>query len=521
MKKNIFYESVFILLIIILHILLRKNSAYLDLPPFSFIDEGMYAQNSYGMYFDHKITPPIQSLAGGFTYYICYLSILLCSLFSDKQLNVEEAVIITRFTLIIFTSLMPIYIFKTLKLLNVNSVFSIGCAIASTVSPLSLALTRVVYPDHFVPGLISPLIYYLCLYLNKKNTKYLIYIAALSGLLISTKYSSSLIIFSILILILINNYCVQSYEANMFTINKQVYREIFCYLLIISFIFLILNFDGILRGDIIPAIVGHHAHYSGEHFTAQTDHGIQFYSSIIFFLSYGVLGGVFILTGFCCLFVINKRLLVFFLLFFLISILTLGSYHVVFSRNISALLPFVFLLLGVTLQTINVKLPFKRNIVDKILLLVIISISIEPLYRSYLQIKYDRKIDSRVVAHHWILSNIPKQDKIGYIHGAWGAPYTAHYRKNLVIINLPSNYNNFKDVDYYITDSWSVEYIKDGVSLFAFIPFSDHHFINISQDKHPEIYYQHKQFLTNFTLVKEFQNNNYYGPEIKIYKNNK
>jgi hypothetical protein len=267
--------------------------------------------------------------------------------------------------------------------------------------------------------------------------------------------------------------------------------------------------------------VSHHAHYSGEHFTAQTNHGVQFYSSIIFFLSYGILGGVFIIAGFYYLCIINKNLGAFFLLFFVMYVLTLGSYRVVFSRNISALLPFVFVLFGVTLHTISTKLHFKTSIVNSILLVIAISTSVEPLYRSYLQIKYDSKIDSRVTAHHWILRNTLDQDKIGYIHGAWGAPYTAHYRKNLVVINLPSNYNDFKDVDYYITDSWSVDYIKDGVSLFAFIPFSDHHFVNISQDRHPEVYYKHKEFLTNFTLIKEFNNNNYYGPEIKIYKNNR
>jgi len=385
-----------------------------------------------------------------------------------------------------------------------------------------LALTRVVYPDHFVPGLISPLIYYLFLYLNSKNIKYLIYLAVISGLLISTKYSSSLIIFSILIFIFINNYYIQNFRNNLHAINKQIFKEILYYLFIISLIFLILNIDGIVRGDVLPAIIGHHAHYSGGHFTAQSDHGVQFYSSIIFFLSYGILGGVFILAGFYYLYVINKKLGLFFLFFFLIYILTLGSYRVVFSRNISTLLPFVFILLGVILNLINSKLTFKNIIVNKIILSIFIAlISVEPLYRSFLQIKYDDKIDSRVVAHHWILNNTLDDDKIGYIHGAWGAPYTAHYRKNLIIINLPSNYNNFKDVDYYITDSWSVDYIKDGTSLFAFIPFSDHHFINISQDKHPDFYYKHKEFLTNFTLIKEFNNSNHYGPQIKIYKNNR
>ena len=273
-------EYWFLAFVILLHILVRAQSAFLDLPPFSFFDEIIYAQNAYGMFLDRNMIPPQQSLAGGFTYYVCYFATKLYSLFFGRDISVVQSAIISRFALILISCLMPLFIYKSLKLLNVNGAIAVLAAGISSVSPESLALTRVVYPDHFMPGLIAALTYFVIKFIKDDGRiKHLIVLGVLLGLIFSTKYSGFLLTVPISVLILHESL---GRSGSLFGDMKQGLVKILLVFGIASAIFALLNISGIMAGDVLWAIEGHHNHYKGGHLMAQTDQGVLFYSKILF-----------------------------------------------------------------------------------------------------------------------------------------------------------------------------------------------------------------------------------------------
>lgn len=505
-------ETCFLSLVVIIHVCLRAKSIFLDLHPFSFFDEGMYAHNVYWMYWEDKIIPPPNSLAGGFTYYICWLLTEFYNLVSSEKVALNESHILSRFVVIFISGLMPVFIYKTLKILGASGGVAILAAFISTFAPTSLALTRVVYPDHFMPGLIAVLVYCLIKFVKSVGClKCLISSGVFLGFILSTKYSGFILCAPIGILIFHSNW---GKNGDFLSDFKQTIRQSLVLFGVSAVVFLALNVDGILAGDVLRAIKSHRAHYMEGHLGAQSDHALLFYTQYLFLLSFGFLGAPLILGGLALLWSKDKIVFLFFLLMLALYLMVLGHYVVVFNRNMSLLLPVVFILIGLSMETCRRWLT-KYSFYKLAVLLVVLVVS-EPLVRSAIQLEFDYRDDARSVAKEWIEANIGLQYKIGTPHSVWGAPYGNLVNK--IIIPLGTDFKQAPKVDYYVADGWQADFLMGGVSMFDFIPFTEHHFVNISRSEYPGLVNAHKKFLEHFDLVKTFSNKNYYGPSVYIYK---
>lgn len=153
------YHPLFLLSsVLLIHVTLRANNLFIDLEPNSFVDEGMFAHNTYSMITDGLWYPPNQLLTGGFPYFICFFPNKVADLIFGN-LSLHTSVIISRTVVLILSTLLPLYLFRSMKLLGATNTIAALTALIASASPISLAFTRIVYPDHFMPGLIAGLIF--------------------------------------------------------------------------------------------------------------------------------------------------------------------------------------------------------------------------------------------------------------------------------------------------------------------------------------------------------------------------
>lgn len=530
LKTNKTTEFYFLVSIICFYFLSRLNNIFLDLDPIAFIDEGLYSHNVYGMYFDSKYYnsawyPPDRGLAGGFTYYICFIPTKIVSLFmNDFNINTSEK--ISRTIVLGLSLLVPIYLYKSLLLLGSSVRVSLCALLILTLSPYLLSVTRIVYPDHFMPGLVMMLVYYMIrLSTEQVKMRDIVIIGLLFGAIISTKYSGALLIPSIFIPM----FFIILYQNNwrVSALKKVVIYSI--YVILISFlVFFILTHKGLFAGDVLYALRDATTRYNGGgQMGASTNEPVIFYAKIIFLLTFGFMGLPLILIGVFEL--LNKKkysIFLFILLAFAVFFISVLPNKMAFPRNSAYLAPLVFLLTGMSL-----------NVIERLLIIINSKISLrstkliisaltlvfffEPTVRTFIQLSNDYRSDSREAANKWITENASFK-KVGYIHGGWGGPYTDDKTVKPVLLPMGSaTLQNFNDVDFFIYDSWQVDVYDKGNSMFSFRPFSELHFNNTVKAPIQNIMQSYKNLLSHFEQVATFSNKDYYGPTVYIYKNTK
>lgn len=521
-KKNpLFY----LWIILLFHVALRANNLFLDLEPNSFVDEGMFAHNIYTMIYDDLWYPPNQLLSGGFPYFICFIPNKLAELYFGT-LTLHTSVIISRIVVLAISILLPLYLFKSMKVLGATNTIAAATALIASASPFSLAFTRIVYPDHFMPGLIAGLIFYLIKYQSDTKKKItLLKLGFVLGCIISTKYNGLYVIPAILLSMTLNNIIIYKNKVKSFYITAV---ELTLIVLIAVCIFFILTHKTVLDGGVQAALIEAHGRYSGGHLGATTDATLAFYSNVLFLLPVGVLGGLLILIGLCEFLYERKfSLLVFLITFTGIFLITQANYVIGFARNAALISPVVFLLSGAALNIFRKYAIWSKGYSYRLSLLAFSFLCLgiiffEPASRSFIQLKNDYQQDSRIAAADWIRKNIGIQHNLGFVHAAWGGPYIGvpSFISPLTTTELPlgSDIKSLNGVTHYTYDSWQVDIHEKGVSMFSFNPFSELHFNNPARDARPSIVADHKSFISDFKLIKTFSNKKYYGPTVYIYK---
>ena len=280
----------------------------------------------------------------------------------------------------------------------------------------------------------------------------------------------------------------------------------------------------ILHGEVQKAIMDATARYKGGHLGATTSSPLTHYAQVICFQPLGILGGLSSLFG--LIYLIKTKhypIVVFFLSLTATFFLANSQYVVFFPRNITILSPIPFILAGAGLTFWLKNIPRNSNgdlshTVMVTLFMAAIGLLAEPIVRFGIQLQNDYQVDSRKVASEWIEKNIKADSKIGFIHPAWGAPYTS--RTDLNKIEIPSaawSEQKFAEVDYFVYDSWQLDVYREGHSMYELNPYSEHHFLNTPRHR-PEDEFPKKfeTATTDFRLLKVFNSAQHYGPTVYV-----
>lgn len=347
----------------------------------------------------------------------------------------------------------------------------------------------------------------------------------MAGCVISTKYSGLYVLPALILSLGVYNFCNSKDKLQSFYIT---FGEIALIILTIIFIFFILTHKTILDGDVQFALLDAHGRYKGGHLGATTNASLAFYSSVIFLLPVGVLGGVLMLIGLYDFFYTGKySFLVFLIAFLMVFLIIHANYNTGFVRNGALIIPVIFLLIGAALTKFNKCNQFFKDrsyglYLKTLLYLGLALVFLEPALRSFIQLENDYRQDSRSAADKWIKKNIGIEHNIGFIHAAWGGPYVGvpSFISPLKTSEIPlgSNVEELDDVTHYIYDSWQVDVHSEGTSMLSSRPFSELHFNNPARDSRPKLVDEHEKFLSDFKLIKTFPNTEYRGPTIYIYK---
>ncbi len=251
-----------------------------------------------------------------------------------------------------------------------------------------------------------------------------------------------------------------------------------------------------------------------------SDFGIGMYAQYVLFTSFGVLGAFVILIGVWRS--LNWDRWKAWLLFVtpLIFIFLLGRYRTNLARNMTATLPYLFLLQGLGFSFLLEKYNLTKGRSKRYLALLIFLILVEPLAKTTAQVYTNFLPDSRVAAEHWIRQQIPLGSTIGWGKGGWGNPVDPNHFE-IIPMAFGEEWLQPKCLDYYVIDQWFQDSYGPGKSMYLEPIYSNIHFINSTGFYPFEIPHDPKtrnqEFLKKFDLLKEFSNG-FYGPAVRIYK---
>jgi 4-amino-4-deoxy-L-arabinose transferase-like glycosyltransferase len=476
--------------------------------------------------FNHGTLRPPGYLAGAPNYYIPEAAAWLWASLTGLPPTATKVLVLARgFSILLLSSAMPILVALCTQRLSSRKDLAAWAGFFATVSPLVLGLNRIHYPDHYL-GALAAAYFYFCIRILEGSDSLKDYLAAgaMLGLCASTKYSAGLLLPAIA-LAHVQYPMVRSGVMRWLTVAWHAVRDkrIWLFGVAALIVFVILNYYGlVVIRNIKRALAFHEWHYTSGHGGLESRHGVIFYLAQLFVLSFGVVGAALVLIGSATMWKKHRRAFIFIATLLAIVIVMLGRYKVVINRNVTLVLPLVFILIAYGWDTVLTTVRQTIGANSRIRLVaatavLFILVMIEPMYRNAVSLINDFQPDARVAAQQWIDQNVEPSKVFGYAIAGWGIPLSQP-PFTLVNASYPSQTKELEAFDYYLMDSWRYISWGRGSSVLSFMPISEHLFLGTGQYEYGGRYRMQNEFLTHLELVREFPASEYYGPGISIYK---
>lgn len=511
MSRISFYQWAWILAFV--SFLLRLSGFYVDLPPYDFCDEQIYTSGIYGLTMAHWGWNPPGFLAGGINYYLPAFIFSFLHFFNVHLTN-YRIVLLSRFIGpgILSCCAIPIVFLIGQHLFQDNKKALLSASIL-TFSTLMLSISRIWYPDHYDVIFSSLSLYAATRIVMDKNSiiRYYILLGFTIGLMASTKYNG---FFFIALIPIAHLLAVLKRQNRKNLIRELCFRkEVWVALFAVVIAFLVTNPYFISSWPkYLAAIELTRAVYLQGSPGLMVANTPIFYTKLLIFTTFGILGGFFILFGSIVLILRNKIVATLLLAMPIIFIFLMGRYKNAFDRNISVLVPYSALILSIGLSYFLEKLKFRIFKIFLILMLLI-----EPVTRIIMNIYHDFLPDSRKLAAAWIDQNTPPESLIGgrgVYNGTLGIPVN---KKKFRYVELPFPTDTTLCVDYYYMDKWMDQLYGKPSSIFASPYYSENIFRNTGGYYFKNEHNTTERWLSQYTEIHEIKGS-YYGPDIFIYK---
>jgi 4-amino-4-deoxy-L-arabinose transferase-like glycosyltransferase len=501
------------LAIVALNVLLRLRGIFQEMPPFSFCDEDLYTGGSYQM-LQGNTWKPLDVLAGGVNYYLPILvAKLLTPVLPTPYTFATHLLVCRAITVIGLGTLMPVMV---LFIGNrfVNQRVGVAAAIVATFSPMALGLSRIHYPDHAMTGLAACLLYF-CFAIAKLRRGVGDYVAAgvILGIMASVKYTGVTFAFVVMAAHLLRT---RSFRPQV--IWASLYPGLLLAGMLSIGTFLACNPHVFTApGDYSAALAFHHQHYATGHQGLETTNGYLFYAKLLYTTSFGVLGLVLYLLGLGSAFRHPDRLWLL-IIAPIAFVVLLGRFNVVINRNLTPVLPMLFLSLGLGIdRLIAWVLSRETRRLPRIAWLLGLAtlFCAEPLTRTVASLVNDFEPDSRVAAKKWITRNLPHGKVVGFSVACWGTPIDAQKFK-IKFYEMPVRPAT-DCLDYYVMDSWFYSHYGIGTSPYAIAVYGEHIFRNTGGVDYTSARAEQDAFLAKYEPIKTFRRR-YFGPDVTIYQ---
>jgi hypothetical protein len=494
----------------VVNVVLRLPGIYQELPPLTFCDEDLYTFNSYAMY-NSKTWTPLAFEAGGANFYPHMLVAHLWTALTGQQFSIDRFILLARILgPVLIGSTMPLFVVSAVAELDRRKISMVAAAVISTLSPLTLGLSRIFYPDHYIIGPAAALIL-LCIKITKPEAKLITFAAAgaLVGILASIKYTGAF-----MLLFFLAMFVVGTWKGNAVRAATDLRPLLAGIAAVVAFAvlnpFIVANPHLLL--DVLQV---HHDHYTVGHAGLEADNGRLFYLFMISCFAFGVLGSILLLVGSISLLYRQPRIAIPLIGTLLLFVWIIGGYLMVINRNITMILPIALCIMAIGAADM---MDAARNQWPQTrwgLALIALMFLTEPVWRDVMSLRNDFQRDSRAAMQDWIKENIPAGAPIGF-SSICNTPYDPS--RNPLIHN-PQLERQPKCHDYYIRDDWIYQSFGPGNNPLLWPVISEHHYINIGRGfTSPVTRKMMDDYQSNYTPVKTFSDRDYYGPSVTISK---
>jgi 4-amino-4-deoxy-L-arabinose transferase-like glycosyltransferase len=384
-------------------------------------------------------------------------------------------------------------------------------------SPLMLGVSRIWYPDHYAV-IFSALALYAATRIattQKPDLHHYILLGIAVGLSISAKYNG--LFFAALIPIAHASVVLRIQDKNLRV--KKFFFSAGPWLAGLAIVAAFLATNPYFFRDFskyIEAIQLTRAVYLAGSPGLRVENTPVFYSTILLFTTFGIMGAFFIIAGAAQTMRHNIRAGALLILMPIIFIGMMSEYKNAFDRNLSVLIPYVALLFAAGFAFLW---KYKSwHLITAILVIV----SAEPAARIMLNTYHDFQPDSRQLAAAWMDQNIPAHSEIGLGRGVYnkslGIPLNDK-KFQLVELSFPPELTTLQKtcINYYYIDQWLYQIYGKGTSIFTSPYYSENIFRNTGgyyfKTEHENIV----KWLAEFKEIHRIKGN-HYGPDVYIYK---
>lgn len=514
-----FHKIIFLLLFFIFAGVVRVPIIFQMLPPQQFSDEETISKYSYDANYKLGLRDTYHLMSGGINFYIPALAGTLIEKIKGQQLNYREYTFWGRFaTVVLLNSVGILLVLMSLLRLGASTPLLVISGFVLNLSPFLLGSQTMLYPDDYIFFFPCLLLYCMTFYKIASGGKYntfnrviLLGAGFICGAAASVKFNAGLIVLFPLFLLIEN-----------FSTKKD---------LILKFIFIVTG--SLLAFFIFNALdkpfqwvrlwhgfMFNLNHYRTGHAGLMSDYALFYYIKLIFFLTFGVFGSIFLFLG--CKSWLTIPLLVRCLFLSAIpQIMLLGLYRVAIHRNLMiVLLPVLLIIIyGLHESYIRVTGRYPRKKKGLILFLAIFCIILsDPLWRFYHHVANSIQPFSKTEAQVWLNQNYSGKEgwgQSGYMVGSttpdkWEIPADD-------FAEIPKSCFN-----YFVLDMWYLSTFGEGTEPLLHPLVSEFMFINPTRyvSKEIRVVENVNHLLKSYSLIKTFNDNNFYGPTVKIYKRN-
>jgi hypothetical protein len=498
-----------------------------ELPPIAHTDEGIFSRHAFHLLRKHSYDVT-EFHSGGWNFYPVLLAARALEWIAQRDLTGLEALYFGRFFyLVILGSLANVLVvYGAARIFEDWRIAALTGVMAAT-SPLQLALARMWYPDHLMTFPAALVFFFtarvICTRSSRMRGEIVDWccLGAAIGLATSTKFHGVFLSITPIAL------AVTRYKVWKPSLVCLSMAGVCCLL-----IFAVFN-NSIFRhwDDFLASLEFNARHYKDGHTGLESLHPLLTYLLIIFLCSWGILGAPLWASG--VKEVVRHRRFDLLILVIppIVYLCLLGSFRVVYYRNVAPCLPFVFVLqaLGAAAWLYPPKLPatsqrlrFRWSALlpaSGARIAALLLIAAEPMTRSMYTLSQSALVDSRIAAAQWMSERL-RQEKgtVGTSMAGWGIPVSPSDAP--VILGLPPRPAENQCLDYYVLDSWFYDHFGLGRHPLAVVDFHQLNFVNPGGTPYPEIRWEVERFLGAFTRIQSFDDG-YAGPAVWVYQSHR
>ncbi len=518
------YNRLFLLAIILGTILLRVNGIGFGLPDYTQTDEHLFIEPVVRMIDSGSLNPGWFGHPGSSLMYTLTIPIYIYYAYSPSYTQLPEDItlhslyesdptqifLIARILLLII-SITTVYLTYLIGKRLFNENIGLMACIILAISPMHIENTRYVRTDITATMLTLLSIMLLIESITRKEKRFLIASCIIGGISISTKYTSGIILFPILVHCLANDMGLLKKRYEKKILIPSLLALIFGFTATAPYVLIDYerSFTDILHENRTKHL-GHERLEGISNYVWYLIHPLREGIGGLFFEIFTVLGMIKILKE-------KKYPELVLLVFPIMYLIGIGSMNLRWARWTIPILPFEALLasLGIhsTYRLMDRRIKQRRR--KKILQAIFLSLIILAAYPIIIQDIDNGNIlgnkDTRIIARAWIEEYIPTNSKIAY--GQCAPKLHVKPNKKFDLIHL-----RYKDVlSHNLTEyeRWDAEYI--------IIPKGDSNICKShydryynEKDKYKEKIIQIQEIESKTKLLKRIENNKNPGPIIEI-----